>query len=409
MKCRHCGERLANTFIDLGSLPPSNFYLSATDIQEAEKSYPLRVMVCEKCWLVQTEDFFGADEIFLKNYAYFSSFSTSWLKHAKAYVEKMTDKLELDEKSMVVEVGSNDGYLLQYVQQKNIPCYGIEPTHSTANAAREKGLEIHEDFFGVEKAQELANGNEQVDLSVANNVLAHVPDINGFVRGFTILLKPEGVATFEFPHLLNLVLLNQFDTIYHEHFSYLSLIAVRKILTANGLSVFNVEKLLTHGGSLRVYAQRTDSGKRAVENAVTDIIDKEIAAGMNMPDFYVGFQNKVNMVRDGFLAFLRDAKGKGKRVVGYGAAAKGNTLMNFANVGPDLIPYVVDLNPAKKNKFMPGSKIPIVDEAQLKADRPDYVFIIPWNLCAEITEQLSYIRDWNGRFVTAVPKLEIFR
>lgn len=407
MKCRHCGDELANTFVDLGSSPPSNSYLIDTSVKDPEKWYPLRVMVCEKCWLVQTEDFVGVGEMFSEDYAYFSSFSTSWLDHAKTYVDKMTDLLGLDEHSMVVEVAANDGYLLQYVQQKDIPCYGIEPTHSTAQAAREKGLEIIEDFFGVTKAQELAGDGRQADLTAANNVLAHVPDINDFVKGFSILLKPDGVATFEFPHLLNLVQLNQFDTIYHEHYSYLSLTAVQKIFTANRLAVFSVEELPTHGGSLRVYAQRADNGERPVENSVAQIIHNETAAGMTTTAFYDGFQDNANTVKDDFLGFLQDAKKQGKKVAGYGAAAKGSTLMNFAGIGPDLISYVVDRNPAKQNKFLPGSKIPIFGEDNLKLDRPDYVIIVPWNLKIEIAEQLNYIRDWDGKFVTAVPALEI--
>ena len=407
MKCRHCSEELVNTFVDLGSSPPSNSYLNRSALKEPEKWYPLRVMVCEKCWLVQTYDFVGASKMFSKNYAYFSSFSTSWLEHAKAYVNKMTNMLQLNEKSMVVEVAANDGYLLQYVQQKNIPCLGIEPTHSTALAAREKGLEIIEEFFGVAKAQELAGEGRQADLTVANNVLAHVPDINDFVKGFSILLKDHGVGTFEFPHLLNLVRLNQFDTIYHEHYSYLSLATVQEILAANGLTVFSVEELPTHGGSLRIYAQRSDYGNRPLEKSVTQIIDKEAAAGMTTVAFYDGFQDKANTVKNDFLGFLQDAKKQGKKVAGYGAAAKGNTLMNFAGIGPDLISYVVDRNPAKQNKFLPGCKIPIVNEDHLKSDRPDYVVIVPWNLKNEIAEQLNYIRNWDGAFVTAVPVLEI--
>lgn len=407
MRCRHCGEGLTRTLVDLGTSPPSNSYLSEAAVTEPENSYPLRVMVCEKCWLAQTEDFVGAGEMFSHDYAYFSSFSSSWLEHASAYVSKMTSMLGLDQQSMVVEVAANDGYLLQYVLEKGIPCYGIEPTHSTATAARGKGIEIIEDFFGSSKAEELAGNGRQANLTVANNVLAHVPDINDFVEGFSILLKPDGVATFEFPHLLNLVQLNQFDTIYHEHYSYLSLTTVQAILGENGLSIFHVEELPTHGGSLRVYAQRSDSGERAVEQTVEATLSAELEAGMTSPDFYEGFQDKTDRVRDGFLCFLNDAKTQGKSVVGYGAAAKGNTLLNFAGVQSDLLTYVVDRNPAKQNMFMPGSKIPIVDEGRLKTDRPDYVVVLPWNLRDEIIGQLDYIREWGGAFVTAVPELEI--
>lgn len=407
MKCRHCGEHLTKTFIDLGNSPPSNSYLGESALKEPEKWYPLRVMVCEQCWLVQTEDFVGADEMFSNDYAYFSSFSSSWLDHAKSYVDKMTDLLALDRLSTVVEVAANDGYLLQYVRQKGIPCYGIEPTHGTAMAAREKGIEIIEAFFGEATARELAGDGRRADLMAANNVLAHVPDINDFVRGFSILLKPNGVATFEFPHLLNLVHLNQFDTIYHEHYSYLSLTTVLKIFAANGLNVFDIEELSTHGGSLRVYAQRADGGERPVEGPVAEMIEKEKAAGMTTSVFYEGFQNKAETVRADFLAFLQDAHRQGKKVAGYGAAAKGNTLMNFAGVDADLVSYVVDRNPAKQDRFLPGSKIPIVGEDRLKSDRPNYVVILPWNLKEEISDQLGYIRDWGGMFVTAVPKLEI--
>ena len=407
MNCRHCGEELTNTFVDLGKSPPSNSYLNGSALKELEKWYPLRVVVCEKCWLVQTDDFVGADEMFSEDYAYFSSFSTSWLSHAKTYVDKMTNMLELTEKSLVVEVAANDGYLLQYVQQKSIPCYGIEPTHSTAQAAREKDLDIIEEFFGTAKAEALVHDGRQADLTVANNVLAHVPDINDFVRGFSFLLKDHGVATFEFPHLLNLVQLNQFDTIYHEHYSYLSLTAVQKIFIANGLTVFKVEEFPTHGGSLRVYAQRTDTGCRKLDDSVAEIIDKEDMAGMTTVAFYDGFQGKANTIKNDFLGFLQEAKKQEKKVAGYGAAAKGNTLINFAGIGPDLIPYIVDRNPAKQNKFLPGSKIPIFGEERLKLDCPDYVVIVPWNLRREIIEQLNYIKEWGGNFVTAVPELKV--
>lgn len=407
MKCRHCGEELTKTFIDLGSSPPSNSYLTDASLKEPEKWYPLRVLVCEKCWLVQTEDFVGAGEMFSEDYAYFSSFSKSWLEHARTYVGHMADMLALDEQSQVVEVAANDGYLLQYVQEKGIPCYGIEPTHSTAQAAREKGIEIIEEFFGEAKAAELVAAGRSADLTAANNVLAHVPDINDFAKGFATLLKPDGVSTFEFPHLLNLVNLKQFDTIYHEHYSYLSLTSVQTIFAANGLSVFKVDTLPTHGGSLRVYAQRSDVGQRAIDPSVKAVLDAENQAGMAGGAFYDGFQLKANKVKDDFMAFLLDAKKAGKSVAGYGAAAKGNTLMNFAGVRGDLLSYVVDLNPAKQDKFMPGSRIPIVSEDRLKADRPDYVVIIPWNLRDEITAQLGYIREWGGQFVTAVPELVV--
>jgi ubiquinone/menaquinone biosynthesis C-methylase UbiE len=306
-----------------------------------------------------------------------------------------------------VEVAANDGYLLQYVKQRDIPCYGIEPTHSTAAAARKKGIEIIEDFFGEQKAIELEQKDQQVDLAIANNVLAHVPDINDFVKGFSILLKTNGVATFEFPHLLNLVNQNQFDTIYHEHYSYLSLTAVKQIFSDNGLTVFDVEKLSTHGGSLRVYSQRSNSGQHVISNRVKELIEEESNAGMDNIEFYTGFQNKAENVKNKLLAFLKEAKKENLTVAAYGAAAKGNTLINFAGINSKDISYVVDLNPAKQNKYMPGSHIPIVKEENLKINQPDRVIILPWNLKEEITQQLDYIRTWNGKFVVAIPELEI--
>lgn len=407
MKCRHCGTELTHTFIDLGSSPPSNSYLTQQTLKEPEKWYPLKVMVCDKCWLVQTEDFVGAGEMFSEDYAYFSSFSTSWLEHARSYVENMVSRFSLTENSTVVEVAANDGYLLQYVKERGIACYGIEPTHSTAEAAREKGLEIIEEFFGFEKAKELVTQGMQADLTAANNVLAHVPDINDFVKGFSILLKPEGVATFEFPHLLNLVEQNQFDTIYHEHYSYLSLTAVKTIFSNNGLVVFDVEELKTHGGSLRVYAQRNDAGKQLVNDSVIALLEKEKQSGMLTIDFYQGFQNKAEKIKVDLISFLLEAKQQGKKVAAYGAAAKGNTMMNFAGIRPDLLSYVIDKNPAKQNKFMPGSRIPIVSEETLKIEKPDYIVILPWNLRNEVIEQLNYIRTWNAKFVSAVPRMII--
>ena len=407
MECRHCGNQLTIIFADLGKLPLSNSYLSSTDLKEVEKCYPLRVMVCEECWLVQTENIVEVEQIFTEDYAYFSSVSTSWLDHTRRYVDQITVMLALGKGSMVVEIGANDGYLLQYLLKKGIPCYGIEPTHSTAEAAREKKLDIIEDFFDAAKAKELADQKRQADLIIANNVLAHVPDINNFVKGFSVLLNPHGVATFEFPHLLNLVQFNQFDTIYHEHYSYLSFTAALNIFTYNNLAVFKVEEVSTHGGSLRLYAQRADSGKRAQENSVERLVEKEADAGMTTAAFYSGFQNRANAIKEDFNSFLQNAKKEGKKVVGYGAAAKGNTLMNFAGVDSDLISYVIDRNPAKRNKFLPGSKIPVVSEDRLKSDRPKYVVIFPWNLKEEIVEQLSYIREWNGKFLTSVPRLKV--
>jgi 2-polyprenyl-3-methyl-5-hydroxy-6-metoxy-1,4-benzoquinol methylase len=407
MKCRHCASELTRSLVDLGSAPPSNAYLTQQTLHQPEKWFPLRVLVCDRCWLVQTEDFAQADELFDDDYAYFSGFSTSWLTHCERYVSDMAARFGLNVDSHVVEVAANDGYLLQYVKALGIPCLGIEPTASTAAAARSKGIEIVESFFGVALAKDLVSQGKQADLTAANNVLAHVPDINDFVAGFAFLLKPQGVATFEFPHLLRLMKENQFDTIYHEHFSYLSLTAVKAIFAANGLSVFDVEEHPTHGGSLRVFAQRSDVGKHPLSVRLTDLLQIEEQLGMLTIEYYAGFQAKTNKVKDDFLTFLLDAKAKGKVVAGYGAAAKGNTLMNYAGVRPDLVSFVVDRNPAKQGKFMPGSRIPIVHEDDLKSAKPDYVIIFPWNLKDEVVHQLAYIREWDGEFVAAVPKLEI--
>jgi SAM-dependent methyltransferase len=407
MKCRHCHHELNLPFIDLGAAPPSNAYLTLSSLSTPEKHYPLRVLVCTECWLVQTVDYTNADELFAADYAYFSSFSSSWLAHAQQYVTAMIDRFALTASSQVIEVAANDGYLLQYVKDCGIPCLGIEPTTSTANAARAKGIDIVEDFFGVKLAESLVSQNKAADLTAANNVLAHVPDINDFVAGFALLLKPQGVATFEFPHLLRLVTEHQFDTVYHEHYSYLSLTAVQRIFAANGLQVFDVEEMTSHGGSLRVYAQRADSGERTVDNNVSRLLAVEAESGMTTADFYSGFQAKADKVKDDLLSFLLETKRANKTVVAYGAAAKGNTLLNYAGVRPDLLPYVVDRNPAKQHKFLPASRIPIVDEIQLQQTKPDYVLILPWNLSTEIKTQLAYIRDWNGRFVTAVPCLTI--
>jgi 2-polyprenyl-3-methyl-5-hydroxy-6-metoxy-1,4-benzoquinol methylase len=407
MKCRHCGSVLSLTLVDLGSAPPSNAYLTELSLHAPEKWFPLRVMVCEQCWLAQTEDFAQADELFDADYAYFSGFSSSWLAHSERYVADMAARFGLNTGSHVIEVAANDGYLLQYVQARSIPCTGIEPTASTATAARAKGIDIVQDFFGARLADELLVQGKQADLIVANNVLAHVPDINDFVTGFVRLLKPDGVATFEFTHLLRLIAENQFDTIYHEHFSYLSLIAVEHIFAANGLVVFDVEEHPTHGGSLRVFAQRSDSGQRPHTASVDGLLAREAQAGLSERGGYAGFQDGTNRVKDDFLSFLLQAKHDGKRVAAYGAAAKGNTLMNYAGIRPDLIAYVVDRNPAKQNKFMPGSRIAIVDEAHLQVDKPNYVVILPWNISTEVTEQLAYIREWGGQFVTAVPELLI--
>lgn len=407
MKCRHCGAELSLPLIDLGSAPPSNAYLTEDELRSPEIWYPLRVLTCTECWLVQTEDYAHCSELFSADYAYFSSFSTSWLQHAERYVEQVVARFKLGEHSHVVEVASNDGYLLQYVKARGIPCLGVEPTASTARAARDKGLEVVEEFFGIELATRLAASGKGADLAAANNVLAHVPDINDFVTGFATLLKPAGIATFEFPHLLKLVQQAQFDTIYHEHFSYLSLTAVSHIFQRNGLTVFDVEELPTHGGSLRIYAQRSDTGLRAVGGCVGDLLSVEQAAGLTTTAFYEDFQVKANRIKNDLLSFLIAARNSGKTVAAYGAAAKGNTLMNYAGIRPDLIQFVVDRNTAKQGKYMPGSRIPIVDEKHLAIAKPEYVLILPWNLRAEIVAQLDYARAWGCKFVLAVPTINV--
>lgn len=407
MKCRHCSSELNLSLVDLGSAPPSNAYLTKENLHAPELWFPLRVLVCETCWLAQTEDFTNAETLFDSNYAYFSSFSTSWLAHSERYVEGMIARFDLGAGSHVVEVAANDGYLLQYFKDRNIQCTGVEPTACTANAARAKGINIVQDFFGIRLAKDLVGQKRLADLAVANNVLAHVPDINDFVGGFFTLLKPEGVATFEFPHLLRLIDEGQFDTIYHEHFSYLSLSAVDRIFSANGLYVFDVEEYPTHGGSLRVFAERGDSRPHSRTTRVNDLLAREERVGMFNADYYAGFQAKAENIKNEFISFLLEAKRRGEKVAAYGAAAKGNTLINFSGIRPDLLSFVADRNPAKQGKFMPGSRIPIVSEELIHDIRPDFVVVLPWNLRDEVTKQLKYIGEWGGSLVTVVPSLLI--
>jgi SAM-dependent methyltransferase len=393
--------------LDLGSAPPSNALLTEAGLRAPEVWLPLRVLVCEVCWLAQTEDVAPADQLFGADYTYFSAFSTGWLAHSERYVSDMVSRFALGADSHVVEVAANDGYLLQYVKERGIPCTGIEPTASTAAAARQRGIPIVEAFFGVELAQELARSGKQADLMTANNVLAHVPDINDFVRGFALLLRPNGVATFEFHHLKRLIDGCQFDTIYHEHFSYLSLIAVERIFEDAGLAVFDVEELPTHGGSLRVFAQRADTGQHPRTPAVDALLEAETTAGLRDAAYYAGFGDRVLKVKHDFLSFLLTARAEGKTVAGYGAAAKGNTLMNYAGVRPDLVAFVADRNPAKQGRYLPGSRIPVVGEHEIRNARPDFVIIFPWNISDEVKSEHAYIGEWGGRFVTAVPELKI--
>jgi len=406
MNCRGCGAALNLPLIDLGTAPPSNAYLRAEQLAQAEAWLPLKVGVCQQCWLVQTEDYTRADALFDADYAYFSSYSSSWLAHARQYVEDMSARFTLGSDSRVVEIAANDGYLLQYVAARGIPCLGVEPTRSTAQAARGKGLEIREVFFGEQSARQLVQEGWGADLMAANNVLAHVPDINDFLRGFATLLKPSGVATFEFPHLLSLMAEHQFDTLYHEHYSYLSLTAVDILCRRNGLEIFDVQELPTHGGSLRVFVQRA-GGPQALLPAVGQLLEVESKVGVTSADFYSTLAPAAERIKHQLLRFLLQARAEGKRVVGYGAAAKGNTLLNYAGVRADLLAWVADANPHKQGKFLPGSRIPVVAPERLAIEQPDYVLVLPWNLLKEVSEQQALVREWGGRFVIAVPELTV--
>ena len=408
MSCRFCKTEELFPFIDLGTSPPSNAYLSFDNLNKSERWYPLKVNVCPKCFLVQTDDYTDASDLFDQNYAYFSSYSKTMLEHSKKYVNEMLINYNLNENSYVVEIAANDGYLLQYFIENGVPCLGVEPTSSTATAARDKGIEIIEEFFGVNLAKKLTSCGKTADLVIANNVLAHVPDINDFVQGVSILLNDSGVATFEFPYLINLIEKVQFDTIYHEHFSYLSLSTVSKIFTENGLEIFDVETHDIHGGSLRVFAQKNNTkDKYKVTSAVKNILQYESINGYLTKEKYRGFQLKAEQLKDDFVKFLIEAKKNSKKVFAYGAAAKGNTFINFSGIRKDLIQCVIDRNPAKQKKYLPGSRIPIFDENEILSNRPDYIVILPWNLENEIISQLDYVREWGGEFVIAIPELKL--
>lgn len=405
--CRHCDSPLSHEVIDLGHQPPSNAYLSAAQLSAPEITYPLKVLLCTECWLMQLPVHAAADALFTADYAYFSSTSSSWCAHAERFVTSATQRLGLTAESCVVEIASNDGYLLQYVQQRGIPCLGIEPTQATAAAARAKGIQTLERFFGAALASELTASGGLVaggaDLVVANNVLAHVPDINDFVVGIAQLLKPTGRAAIEFPHLLRLLAGNQFDTIYHEHYSYLSLRVVQRLAATAGLVVEDVEELPTHGGSLRVWLAPQAVAQPTA--AVDAVLVAEAAAGLETPSAYHDFQHRAEAVKNGLLEFLLTVKSKGQRVLGYGAAAKGNTLLNYAGVRRDLLPAIYDAAAAKQHKFMPGSHIPILPAAQILQAAPDYILILPWNIAAEIRQQNAALESKGVKFVTAVPSL----
>jgi 2-polyprenyl-3-methyl-5-hydroxy-6-metoxy-1,4-benzoquinol methylase len=406
MNCRHCNNPLNHVFCDLQTCPPSNAMVKPELINHPETYFPLKVFVCEKCWLVQVDELEKADAIFNHEYTYFSSYSTSWLHHAKVYTDYMTNRFGLNQNSLVVEVASNDGYLLQYFKEKNIPVLGIEPTANTAQVSIEKGIENIVDFFGSELAETMIN--DKADLVLGNNVLAHVPNINDFVKGVKIALKPNGVNTFEFPHLLQLVKHNQFDTIYHEHFSYLSLTNLVSVFSAQDLEIFDVQELTTHGGSLRIFAKHKADDSKKVEPSVAAMLGKEKEAGIDTIEYYQNFQTKVEKIKYDFTEFLINQKRAGKKVIGYGAAAKGNTLLNYCGIkGNDLIEFVVDASPYKQNKLLPGSRIPVVAKEKIEDLKPDFIIIFPWNLKDEISEQLSYVRKWGCKFVIAIPELNI--
>tara|TARA_Y100000766_G_C18900702_1_gene603262 strand:+ start:750 stop:1973 length:1224 start_codon:yes stop_codon:yes gene_type:complete len=406
MKCRHCKTELELEFLDLGNAPPSNAYLNKEDLRKPEITYPLRILTCTNCWLVQTEDYTDADELFNDDYAYFSSTSKSWLKHASDYCTMITNRLGLSDNSFVVEIASNDGYLLKNFVSSGIPCLGIEPTKSTAAAASAIGVPVRQEFFGKNMGLSMANAGEQADLVLGNNVFAHVPDINDFTEGVAALLKPNGVVTFEFPHLLQLIQQNQFDTIYHEHFSYLSLCSVSSIFKAAGLRVFDVEELKTHGGSLRIYGCRGDAIHKET-SLVQNILTNELQAGMQDEKTYSAFQKKADKVKDGLISFLLEAKAEGKTVAGYGAAAKGNTLMNYAGIRPDLIPFICDAAESKIGQYMPASHIPILPPSVLDENTPDYLVILPWNIAEEVMKQNAHLVEKGTKFVIAVPELKI--
>jgi len=407
MKCRFCKAELTNVFIDLVSSPPSNSFLTKEQLDEPETFYPLKVFTCKECFLVQIAEYKKSDSIFDDHYVYFSSYSSSWLEHAKAYTEKMTERFNLGKESHVVEIASNDGYLLQYFKEKEIPVLGIEPTANTAAVAIDKGIETIVRFFGVTLASELAAQNKKADLLLGNNVLAHVPDIVDFVAGMKRLLKEDGVITMEFPHLMQLVENNQFDTIYHEHFSYLSFYTAKKIFASQGLDLFDVDELPTHGGSLRIYAKHKEDTSKAISENVTRLLEKELAKGMDTMAYYDNFQQKVYKAKQDFVEFLLQQKANGKKVAAYGAAAKGNTLLNYCGIKNDAIEYVVDANPHKQNKWLPGSHIPVVSEEVLQDTKPDYVVIFPWNLKEEIIKNLKYVNDWKGKFVIPIPAIQV--
>jgi len=407
MQCRFCKTELTNLFIDLVNSPASNSFLTREELNEPETFYPLKVYTCHHCFLVQIDEYKKSDEIFNNKYVYFSSYSSSWLHQAKNYTEMMMKRFGYNEHSQIIEIASNDGYLLQYFKEKNIPVLGIEPTENTAEVARQKGIPSINEFFGEKLAKELISKNIKADLLLGNNVLAHVPDIVDFVKGLKIMLNPDGVITMEFPHLMQLVDNNQFDTIYHEHFSYLSFYTVKQIFESAGLEMFDVDEIPTHGGSLRIYAKHKQDNTKKISANVDALLNKEKNKGMTELSYYRHFSERAEKVKLDLLEFLISRKKDNKKVAAYGAAAKGNTLLNYCGVKNDLIGYVIDANPYKQNKYLPASHIPVTNESFLKNDKPDFILILPWNLKDEIMNQLSYVKDWDAKFVIPIPELQI--
>ncbi|MBW4675109.1 MAG: class I SAM-dependent methyltransferase [Desmonostoc geniculatum HA4340-LM1] len=406
-KCRFSGQPLHQTFIDLGMSPLANAYLRAEQLNNAEKFYPLHAYISEDTLLVQLEQFETPDQIF-NDYAYFSSYSASWLKHAKAYTDMMVEKFNFNHHTQVIEIASNDGYLLQYFLDKGIPVLGIEPAANIAKVAQDRGIPSINKFFGIETAKELVMQGKLADLLIGNNVLAHVPDLNDFIAGMKAILKSNGILTMEFPHILQLIEQNQFDTIYHEHFSYFSFLTIEKIFAAHNLQIFDVEELPTHGGSLRIYARHNYADYPSIRERVRHLKEKEIAAGLHRIETYVTFGEKVKATKHKLLSFLLTAKAEGKSIAGYGAPAKGNTLLNYCGIGKDFIDYTVDSNPYKQGLFLPGTHIPIFHPDKIRETQPDYVLILPWNLKEEIMEQMAFIGQWGGQFVVPIPEVKIY-
>ena len=405
--CRFCGAELTQVFVDLGMSPLANSFLNSDILNQSEPFYPLRTLVCSGCFLVQLEEFESPENIFT-SYAYFSSYSESWLKHAEDYVNMMISRFEFDNNSQIIEIASNDGYLLQYFKKKRIPILGIEPASNVAKVAEERGIPTITKFFGVETAKELVLAGKQADLLLGNNVLAHVPNLNDFVAGMKILLKADGIITMEFPHLLQLIQQNQFDTIYHEHFSYFSLLTVQKIFSFHGLSIFDVDELSTHGGSLRIYARHTENNTLQINQKVNMFVQKEERFGLTKISTYKDFQERVNVVRENIINFFITAKNDGKKIICYGAPAKGNTLLNYCAIDSDFIDYTVDRSPHKQGLYLPGTHIPIKSPEKIREDKPNYLLILPWNLKDEIMTQMDYIRNWGGKFVVLIPEVKIY-